>query len=158
MKISLRNIRVLIILTALSMVMNASAQTLTDGERQQGLEQLRAFKHKMFEKELSLTKEQKDKFFNVYDAMDDELMEIGNETRDAEKDINADASASDQELREKSRVLFEQKKREGEVELKYYDRLAEVLTPRQLAKVKGVERKITMSLARYHAQRRPTKK
>jgi predicted transcriptional regulator len=90
--------------------------------------------------------------------MDRELMVIGNEVRDLERKTLADDKASDTECAATARALFEQKKRESDVELKYFDRLADVLTPRQLIKLKSAERKIAMQLANYHGRQQKARR
>jgi Spy/CpxP family protein refolding chaperone len=133
---------------------SASAQRLSDEDLQKALTEMRNFKHRVFAKELQLSKDQQQKFFDVYDAMDKELMVVGNETRDLERKTLADANASDTECTATARSLFEQRKRESDIELKYFDKLADVLTPRQLLKYKSVERKISMQLANYHGRQK----
>jgi Spy/CpxP family protein refolding chaperone len=136
----------------------AQAQRLSDEDLQKALTEMRNFKHSVFTKELQLTKDQQQKFFDVYDAMDRELMVIGNEVRDLERKTLADDKASDTECAATARALFEQKKRESDVELKYFDRLADVLTPRQLIKLKSAERKIAMQLANYHGRQQKARR
>lgn len=131
----------------------AAAQTrMTDEQLQKALTEVRNYKHRMLASELDLDKDTKDKFFEIYDAMDDELMAIGVETRDLERRTLQDENATDTECSAVARTLFEVKKRESEVELKYYDRLNQVLTPRQMLRLKGAERKINMRLAKYHGR------
>jgi Spy/CpxP family protein refolding chaperone len=130
------------------------AQRLSDEDLQKALTEMRNYKHNVFTKELQLSKDQQQKFFDVYDAMDKELMLVGNEVRDLERKTIADDKATDTECAAASRAMFEQKKRESEIELKYYDKLSDVLTPRQLLKLKGVERKIAMQLANYHGRQK----
>jgi Spy/CpxP family protein refolding chaperone len=137
---------------------NVSAQRLSDEDLQKALTEMRNFKHRVFVKELQLTKDQQQKFFDVYDSMDKELMVIGNETRDLERKTLADASATDTECTSVARSLFEQRKRESEIELKYFEKFADVLTPRQLLKYKSVERKISMQLANYHGRQKSKQK
>jgi Spy/CpxP family protein refolding chaperone len=133
---------------------NVAAQRLSDEDLQKALTEMRNFKHRVFVKELQLAKDQQQKFFDVYDSMDKELMIIGNETRDMERKTLADTNASDTECATVARSLFEQRKRESDIELKYFDKLADVLTPRQLLKFKSVERKIAMQLANYHGRQK----
>lgn len=125
---------------------------LNGDERQRALTEMRNFKHNMLIRELDLRKDQQNKFFDIYDQMDDELLAIGDETRELERKVAGNADASDTEIAAASRAMFEQKKREGEVELSYYDRFAEVLTPRQLLRLKTAERRIALRLASYHGR------
>lgn len=135
----------------------AQNQRLNQTEVRKGLAEMRNFKHQMFVKELGLTSEQQDKFFKLYDAMDDELMAVGEETRDLERKTLSDENASATECTATARALFDQKKREAEIENSYFDRFSEVLTPRQMVKLKPTERKISLMLANYHGRVRGAK-
>lgn len=126
--------------------------SMTDEQRQRALSEMRTYKHNMLVRELDLSKSQQAKFFDVYDQMDDELMTIADETRELTRRTLADADATDTEIAAASRAMFEQKKREAEVELKYYEKFEEILTPRQLLGLKTAERKIAMQMASYHAR------
>lgn len=147
-------IRKYILLAALAIMTigTVGAQRLSDDQVRQGLEEMRAFKHRMLVKELELAKEQEQPFFAIYDKMDDELMAQGVEMRELERKTLANADATDTECELVARALFEQKKKEGETELRYYDELSKVLKPRQLLKLKSAERKISMTLANYHGR------
>lgn len=149
---SLRNIALIlaIALTATA----ASAQRLSERDVQKGLTEMRNFKHRLLIKELDLSKEQQKQFFDLYDAMDDELMAVAEETRELERRTLADDKATDTECYAAARGLFDQKKREADIETAYFTRFAEVLTPRQLLRIKPTERKITMLLAGYHSRAR----
>lgn len=163
--LSVKHIRrlILIMLVAVLGCASASAQQrqgrkpLTAEQRQKALSEMRNFKHNMLTRELDLSKDQQSKFFDLYDEMDDQLMTINSETRDLERKTLNDASATDTELNAAARALYEQKQREAEVELKYFDKFAEVLTPRQLVKLKGAERKIALRMASFHARSRHSK-
>lgn len=130
----------------------APAQNLSEKQVQKGLQELRNFKHRMLERELDLTKDQQAKFFDAYDRMDDELMAIADETRETERRIAESDKTTDAEYTAAAREIFEAKRREAETELKYFDRFAEILTPRQLCRLKPAERKIALALAKYHGR------
>lgn len=149
----LRKTIIITLLAMFAIAVPAGAQKLSDEKRRQAFTEMRNYKHRMFTKELELQKDQEQEFFDIYDRMDDELMQMGIEMREMERKTLADEKASETELNTVSRALFEQKKKEAETELKYYDELAKVLTPRQLLKLKSTERKIAMTLAKYHGRR-----
>lgn len=127
-----------------------SAQPLNDDERDRVLTEMRAYKHDILTKALSLTKEQQREFFPIYDAMDDSLMQIGAETRELERRVNADADASGTELEAAAAAVFSQKQREGNLEMEYFDKFKAVLTPRQMLRLKSAEREFTQRLVRHH--------
>ncbi len=127
-------------------------RSISDNEREEGLKNMREFSHKYFRKHLQLSRDQETKFFQIYDQMSDELLRVGAETRALERKITNDPQATDIEMESAARSLFEQKKREADIELKYFDELKEVLTKRQLLKFKEVERDMKAELLK-HASR-----
>ncbi len=158
---SVKNIHRLIAVMLIALLGCAAAEAqkqsrkpLTSEQRQKALGEMRNFKHNMLIRELDLSKDQQAKFFDLYDQMDDELMAINSETRDLERKTINDASATDNELNAAARAMYEQKQREAEVELRYFDKFADVLSPRQLVKLKGAERKIALRMASFHARSR----
>lgn len=131
----------------------AQAPALNNGDRDRWLSEIREYKHEFLAKELSLSKEQQRDFFPLYDQMEDEVEKINSETRALEAKVEADKDASDTEIESASRTVFEQKTAEGQVELIYYDKFKELLSPRQLLKLKNAERRFTQNLVRHHNNR-----
>lgn len=131
---------------SMSMAQKADRKPMSDQERTEWLNELRSHKHDYLTRELELTQQQQEHFFPVYDEMDDKLNQIASETRDLEEKVSADASASDTEIEAAARALFEQKSREGKVDEEYFSKFKEILTPKQLLRLKNAERKFTQQL------------
>jgi len=112
------------------------------------------YKHEMLAKALDLDKEKEKQFFEVYDEMDMRLMQISNETRDLERRVSADADASDTEIEAAAIAIYSQKEKEGKIELEYFDKFKEILTPRQLLRLKSAEREFTSNLVKQHHRMR----
>ena len=134
----------------------ALAQQLNEDDRNRYVNQIRAYKHDFLAKELGLSKAQQDAFFELYDAMEDRTMALGGEVRDLEKKASA-AGASDEEMAAAAIALYSQKMREGEIEIEYYEKFKETLTPAQLVALKSAERKFTQELMRQHRRLRGEK-
>ena len=134
----------------------ALAQQLNEDDRNRYVNQIRAYKHDFLAKELGLSKAQQDAFFELYDAMEDRTMDLGGEVRDLEKKASA-AGASDEEMAAAAIALYSQKMREGEIEIEYYEKFKETLTPAQLVALKSAERKFTQELMRQHRRLRGDK-
>lgn len=153
------------IFSVIALCMILSSQTATaqrikgnsDDRRKEWMVEMRNFKHEFFKKELGLTREQEVPFFKAYDEMDDELIRIGEETRQLERKINADSDASDTELESAARTLFEQKKREAEVELTYFEEFKNILTKRQLLRLKETERRFNRALLNHNREKQHPK-
>ena len=123
-------------------------------DRKEWFKQLRCYKHDFLTKELSLTKEQQEKFFPLYDEMDDEIDRINTETRDLERKVDAKTDATDTEVEAAARAVFLQKSAEGQVEEQYFDRFKQILQGRQLLKLRKAEREFTRQLMRQHRRAR----
>ena len=119
-------------------------------DRDRIMSELKPYKHDFLTKDLKLDKEQAQKFLPIYDEMDEQLMKINDETRSLERNVMDNKDASDTEIEAAARAVFQQKQREAEVELAYYDKFKEILTPRQLLRLKGAERRFNQFLVRHH--------
>lgn len=154
MKSISRNIAAAIMLTILAVGPVCAQQPKEDGGRDRIFTEIRAYKHDVLIKTLDLTKEQQREFFPVYDELDDKLIQINTETRDLERRVAADAGASDTEIEAAAQAVYSQKEREGKVEMEYYDKFKEILTPRQLLNLKNAEKLFTQQLVRHHRRLR----
>lgn len=147
-----------ILAIALSLCALASAlaqgRTLSPQERDKWLSEMSTYKKEFIARELELTDAQQKKFFEVYNQMETELNQIASETRDLEKKTCDDAEASDAEIETAARTMFEQKSREGAVESAYFYKFKEILTPKQLLRLKNAERKFTQQLVKRHKHAR----
>ncbi|MDE5661842.1 MAG: hypothetical protein K2F91_00800 [Muribaculaceae bacterium] len=127
---------------------------LNDIDREKALCEMKAYKHDVLAKELDLTKEQQRDFFPIYDELDSKLLQINLETRELERRTEADAEASDTELEAAAAAIYAQKQKEGKLEMEYYDKFRELLTPRQLLRLRSAEKKFTRTLVRHHRRLR----
>lgn len=130
-----------------------SAQ-LSDADRQRWLSELRTYKHEYLAKELELSNEQQRDFFPLYDSMEDEIERINSETRALEARVAENKDASDIEIENAARTVFEQKRAEGQVEMTYFEKFKEVLSPKQLLRIKNAERKFGQQLVKHHRRMR----
>lgn len=149
------NIRTLILALLAVLPLALAAQGgLSDADRQRWLGEMRNYKHDFLTKELSLTREQQRDFFPLYDEMEDEIARLNAETRDVETRAEANADATDIELENAARTVFELKRAEGQIEMTYFDRFKTILTPRQLLLLKNTERRFTQQLVNHHRRMR----
>lgn len=139
----------LIILFIATVASSALAQPRpTPENRERWKSELRNYKHDFMARELDLSRDQQSKFFPLYDQMEDSIEQINTDTRELEKRIGDDAS--DIETEAAARALFEQKSREGQLELEYFDSFKAILTPRQLLKLKSAERQFMRRLMHHN--------
>lgn len=141
--------KVLLALVIAVTALAASAQ-FSPAERQRWLGEMRNLKHDFIAKELSLTKDQEREFFPLYDKMEDEIAALNTQTREDEARVAADRYATDLEMENTARTVFEQKRAEGQIEMTYFEKYKTILTPKQLLQLKNAERKFTQQLVNRH--------
>ena len=123
---------------------------VSNADRTRWLSEMREYKHEFLTKELNLTKEQQRDFFPLYDSMEDEIERINAETRETESRLADNVDATDLELENGARTVFEQKRSEGQIEMTYFEKFKDILSPRQMLKLKSSERKFTQHLVNHH--------
>ena len=82
--------------------------------------------------------------------MEDRINQLNAETRDLEQKVLSDSDASDVELEAAARASYILKNEESKIELEYFDKFKNTLSPRQLIKLKSAERKFTQQLMQHH--------
>jgi Spy/CpxP family protein refolding chaperone len=130
----------------------AMAVQKDNGDKKQWLKEMREYKHSFLAKDLELSRDQQNKFFPIYDKMDDELMKVNGETRDLEQKVADSDKPSDLEYDMAIQAIFDLKGKEAEIEGRYLDQFREILTKRQLFQLKNSERKFSMQMMRKHHQ------
>lgn len=132
----------------------AQSPALSSADRQRWLSEIRGYKHDFLARELELSREQQQGFFPLFDAMEDEVERINTETRDLEQKACENENATDLELENMARTIFEQKRAEGQVEMTYFEKFKDILTPQQLLRLKSTERRFTQQLVKQHRRMR----
>ena len=124
-------------------------------DRKEWFKQLRCYKHDFLTKELSLTKEQQEKFFPLYDEMENQIHKAQHEAMMMEHNINkSTTSVSDLEYEKATEAMVEVKSKEASIEGQYLPKFREVLSAKQLFKLKQAERKFTQELMKQHNRMR----
>ena len=150
----IRKAYLLIVLVA-SFSVIAAAQNQNDNiDRQKWMNEMRNFKHDFLAKDLELSKEQQHDFFAAYDEMEDRINRLNLETRELEQKTLADPDASDVALEAAARASYHLKNEECKIELEYFDKFKEILSPQQLIRLKNSERKFTQQLMQHHRRLR----
>lgn len=126
---------------------------ISEEDRARWSQRVREVKHSFLVSSLGLSREQQNEFFPLYDKMEDEINAITAQNRDLENRLLQDDKASDSEYSAAARTLFEQKGKESEIELEFYKQFESILTPRQLFRLKSVEREFLAKMVRQHGQR-----
>jgi len=144
---------VILIIATFAPFMCVEAKKNSKADKKEWFAKMRQHKHDFIEDELDLTDEQEDKFFPMYDAMEDELHKLNRETRKLEKQV-ADKNATDVEYDAASKAIIELKKKEADIELKYFDKFKTVLSSKQIFELKRAEKKFTRKIMNAHNKKR----
>lgn len=147
----MKKLSILILLFIGTVCLSANAQN-PDRNREQWLSEMRELKHDFLARQLRLSADQREKFFDIYDRMDEEMNRVQAEAKAAESRIyDADASAvSDADYDEAINAQLALKEKESEIEKRSYEELKAVLSRKQLFELKKAERDFTMQIMRQH--------
>lgn len=147
---------ILFLITCVSLVSSAQDDLSVNTEkRRQFFKELRDYKHNYLAKELSLSKDQQQKFFPVYDEMEDNVAEMNEETRLLEKKVSDNMEdATDLELDKATEALYELKIKEGETEKDYAEKFKSILSKKQLFQLKNAERNFNRELLQHQSRLR----
>ncbi|WP_295729669.1 Spy/CpxP family protein refolding chaperone [uncultured Muribaculum sp.] len=155
-----RIISIVILLAAFTSSALTMAQECPDNKmnRQEWFKQMRVYKHDFLTKELGLTAEQQQKFFPLYDAMNEINIKSQHECRQLERKINrSKASVSDLEYEKATEAVLETRAREVQTEKEYYAKFKGVLTPQQLYRLTQAERRFTREVMKQHSRMKQRK-
>lgn len=132
---------------------SAAAQE-QDDNTSRWLNEVREYKHSFLARELDLSREQQQKFFPIYDRMEDELGKVNSDVRAISRRISAIAPSevTDTDYDMAIQAIYEAKGKEAEIEQRYLTEFKEVLTKQQLFKLKGAEQRFNMGMMRRHHQ------
>lgn len=155
----MRRILLFMILTVVTALPAAvSAQQKDGSERAQWMNEMRQYKRSYFVKELGLSREQQNKFFQLYEEMEDKTMKIEDEARTMERRITDTPDATDTEYEKGAEALYDARVESAQTEKEYMEKFKTILTKKQLFKLKGVERQFARDMMKQHHRLRSTKK
>lgn len=155
----MRRILLFMILTVVTALPAAvSAQQKYGSERAQWMNEMRQYKRSYFVKELDLSREQQNKFFPLYEEMEDKTMKIEDEARTMERRIADTPDATDTEYEKGAEALYDARVESAQTEKEYMEKFKTILTRKQLFRLKGVERQFARDMMKQHHRLRSTKK
>ncbi len=142
----------LIFIAMLMMAAAAIPQAYAQGKtsRQQWMSEMRQYKRSYLAKELDLSKEQQNKFFPLYEAMEDECAQLDEDTRQMERRIADAADATDLEYEKAADAMYDTKVKQAEIEKEYAAKFKEVLSAKQYFNLKDADRKFARDMMRQH--------
>ena len=146
----IRNICLILVIAAMSAISSPSLHDQGKIDREQWMNEIQQYKRGYFAKELGLTKEQQDKFFPLYEEMEQQTHRIEEESRIMEKRVSEAEDATALEYEKATEALYDAKVKEADLEREYMVKFKEILDSKQLFELKAVERKFTREMMRQH--------
>lgn len=111
-------------------------------------EAIEAEKIAFISRELSLTPEEAEKFWPVYNEYSDKLMEIRKERHENLKKLHKVEKLTDEEAYETTQKVFQLEKEESDVRIEYLAKFAEILGKKKATQVFIAEEKFKRELLR----------
>lgn len=145
-KFILLNLLWIVLLSPLAML----AAPQDEGGREKWMTELRQYKRVYFTRELELSRDQQNEFYPLYEEMEDKISQINDEARMMEKRVADLENATDLEYVTSAEASYTAKLREAETEKEYMEKFKTILTPKQLFKLKAVERQFSRELMKQH--------
>lgn len=117
-------------------------------EKQKGwTKDMLEYKHDFIVKETGMSQAQRDKFMPLYKAMEKEIYSVYRNAREQAKKVSApNRKTNDDEYINAARTMANVKAKEGEIENKYFEKYAKILTKKQLFLLKQAEVKFTRQM------------
>ena len=140
--------------TLLCLLAIITLTTSAQSNRSEWANQMLEAKHNMLVEEMGLTPTQKEQFLPMYEAMEKEIFQTNRDARATAAAVEKKANPTDNEYYQAAEALSNAKVKEGEIEAKYFDKFAKILSKRQLYQLKQAEAKFTRSMLKG---RRPRK-
>lgn len=143
--------QLLLLFTLLAAALGCAAQGVVPPERAAWMKEMQQYKNDYLAKQLNLTADQRERFMPLYNAMDDQIRALMDETRAMEKQVEDNgAKATELEYEKAAEALYESKGRENEIEMRYFKQFRQILSSKQLFKLRSAEREFTRQLMKHH--------
>jgi len=122
-----------------------SAATAQNGRTKFATDMYQA-KHEMIIEELGLTMTQQKQFMPLYEQMEREIYQVNRNARALAGEVEKKRNPSDRDYEAAASALSNTRMREGEIEARYFDKFAKILSKKQLFQLKQAEVKFTREM------------
>jgi Spy/CpxP family protein refolding chaperone len=150
----MKKLILLIILVLTVAVSPVAAQNKSKAERQQMWQEMQEFKLKFISQEIELKEDQQKKFTELYSQKSEEKRKVFHEIRTLEKKLKNNKDADDAEYASVMRSISAAKDKDAEIEKKYDEKFATVLTAKQIYKLREAEEKFRQKLQEMKHKKR----
>ena len=122
-----------------------SAATAQNGRTKFATDMYQA-KHEMIIEELGLTMTQQKQFMPLYEQMEREIYQVNRNARALASEVEKKKNPTDRDYEAAASALSNTRMREGEIEARYFDKFAKILSKKQLFQLKQAEVKFTREM------------
>lgn len=152
--------KILLIILALAFAVPSFAQKQGSNKDEKAAKrkEMMEFKLKFLGDEIGLTDSQKKQFDEVYSQMDEERRVVNRKIRHAKKEIEAKKETSDADYNKALKDLSQAREDMAQIEKKYDEKLAKVLSAKQLYKLKEAETQWMNKMRMAHDKKKKEKK
>lgn len=116
-----------------------SAQVHHGKKNDKMYEEIQEFKMKYLAQEMELKDDQKDKFYKLYDEMNEKRLEVLKPAWSLEKKLKKNPSASEEEYQQAAEAMTKAKDQCAAIEKEYAEKFSQFLTQKQIFKMKEAE-------------------
>lgn len=103
-------------------------------------------KHEMIIEELGLTPTQQKQFMPLYEQMERDIYRVNRNARALAREVEKKKNPTDKDYEAAASALSRTRVQEGEIEAKYFDKFAKILSKKQLYQLKQAEVKFTREM------------
>jgi Spy/CpxP family protein refolding chaperone len=128
------------------MVLAITAATAQNNGRTKFATDMYQAKHEMIIEELGLTPTQQKQFMPLYEQMEREIYQVNRTARALASEVEKKKNPSDKDYEAAASALSRTRMQEGEIEAKYFDKFAKILSKKQLFQLKQTELKFTREM------------
>ncbi len=134
------------VLAIVIMVLAITAATAQNNGRTKFATDMYQAKHEMIIEELGLTPTQQKQFMPLYEQMEREIYQVNRTARALASEVEKKKNPSDKDYEAAASALSRTRMQEGEIEAKYFDKFAKILSKKQLFQLKQTELKFTREM------------
>ena len=134
------------IVAILTIVLALASATMAQNGRTKFANDMYQAKHEMIIEELGLTPTQQKQFMPLYEQMEREIYQVNRTARALASEVEKKKNPSDKDYEAAASALSRTRTQEGEIEAKYFDKFAKILSKKQLFQLKQTELKFTREM------------
>lgn len=117
------------------------------------LKEIKEFKLKFLAQEMELTEAQQKPFFDLYNSMMEAKHKVFSHARRLERRLKKNPSATEADYKAAADAMSEAKRRDAEIECEYDAKFAEILSQKQLYKMKEAEDTFRKKMRDIHGRK-----